>query len=156
MSWKTLIDKTIDPDGRCIAEKDYDKIIFSQAFRRMSRKTQVHPLAVNDHVHNRMIHSLEVANVGRSIVYNIQNRNGLDKLLAAKYVMAAGIGHDFGNPPFGHLGENAISKWVIENSETIEACGISKSVIDTYRSYDGNPQNFHLFASAEYFNKMIS
>src|SRR6187397_1355896 len=46
---------------------DHDKIIFSGAFRRLARKTQVHPLATNDHVHNRLTHSLEVACVGRTL-----------------------------------------------------------------------------------------
>ena len=47
--------------------KDYDRIIFSNSFRRLSKKTQVHPLSKNDHVHNRLTHSLEVASVGRSL-----------------------------------------------------------------------------------------
>ena len=52
---------------------DYDRLVFSTAFRRLARKTQVHPLAVNDHIHNRLTHSLEVASVGRSL----GNRVGL-------------------------------------------------------------------------------
>ena len=47
--------------------KDYDRVIFSNSFRRLSKKTQVHPLSKNDHVHNRLTHSLEVASVGRSL-----------------------------------------------------------------------------------------
>jgi dGTPase len=47
--------------------RDYDRLIFSNSFRRLSSKTQVHPLSKNDHVHNRLTHSLEVASVGRSL-----------------------------------------------------------------------------------------
>ena len=53
--------------GRTPFHKDYDRIIFSSAFRRLDRKTQVHPLSENDHVHSRLTHSLEVACVGRSL-----------------------------------------------------------------------------------------
>ena len=47
--------------GRSAFESDVDRITFSNAFRRLSRKTQIHPLAANDHVHTRLTHSLEVA-----------------------------------------------------------------------------------------------
>ena len=47
--------------------QDHDRVVFSRAFRRLGRKTQVHPLAQNDHVHNRLTHSVEVAAVGRSL-----------------------------------------------------------------------------------------
>ena len=52
--------------GRSQFESDYDRVVFSQPFRRLARKTQVHPMATNDHVHNRLTHSIEVASVGRS------------------------------------------------------------------------------------------
>src|ERR1700730_13188219 len=54
-------------DGRSEFQKDYDRIIFSRAFRRLQGKTQVHPLPDNDHVHTRLTHTLEVASVGRSL-----------------------------------------------------------------------------------------
>ena len=47
--------------------QDYDRIIFSSSFRRLAKKTQVHPLVRNDHIHNRLTHSLEVSCVGRSL-----------------------------------------------------------------------------------------
>ena len=47
---------------------DHDRVVFSTAFRRLGRKTQVHPLAQHDHTHNRLTHSVEVASVGRSFV----------------------------------------------------------------------------------------
>lgn len=54
-------------DGRSQFQKDYDRIVFSRAFRRLHGKTQVHPLPDNDHVHTRLTHTLEVACVGRSL-----------------------------------------------------------------------------------------
>ena len=47
--------------------QDYDRIVFSSSFRRLAKKTQVHPLSRNDHIHNRLTHSLEVSCVGRSL-----------------------------------------------------------------------------------------
>lgn len=153
LKWECLISDAIESDGKNLAEKDYDKMIFSQALRRMARKTQVHPLAINDHVHNRMSHSLEVSVVGRSIVYALNDYKKLDKKIAADILMAAGLGHDFGNPPFGHIGEDAISMWVRENRANLEKVNISDEIIDTYTRFEGNPQNFHLFTSIEYFKK---
>jgi hypothetical protein len=74
MSWEALVNTSRlghripkAETGRSPFNSDHDKIIFSGAFRRLARKTQVHPLATNDHVHNRLTHSLEVACVGRSL-----------------------------------------------------------------------------------------
>src|SRR5258706_3276892 len=54
-------------DGRSELQKDYERIVFSRAFRRLQGKTQVHPLPENDHLHTRLTHTLEVASVGRSL-----------------------------------------------------------------------------------------
>jgi dGTPase len=59
------------PDGRNVFERDQDKILFSCSFRRLAHKTQVHPFPDNDHIHNRLSHSLEVASVGRTLGYKI-------------------------------------------------------------------------------------
>ena len=74
MNWEQLLNKgrlghrdAKDETGRTAFLRDHDKIIFSGAFRRLARKTQVHPLATNDHVHNRLTHSLEVSCVGRTL-----------------------------------------------------------------------------------------
>lgn len=100
--------------------RDYDRIIFSSAFRRLQNKTQVFPLPGAVFVHNRLTHSLEVSSVGRSL------GKAAGDLIADKYpdesnqfkefyryelpsVIAAGcLAHDIGNPPFGHSGEDAI------------------------------------------------
>lgn len=100
--------------------RDYDRIIFSSAFRRLQNKTQVFPLPGAVFVHNRLTHSLEVASVGRSLgkiagakiaaKYKDEQEDFIDfyKHELATVVSAACLAHDIGNPPFGHSGEDAI------------------------------------------------
>jgi len=112
---------TSDPSGiRTSFLRDYDRIIFSSAFRRLQNKTQVFPLPGPVFVHNRLTHSLEVASVGRSLgkavgdaIADKHANNGEQFREFYKYelpsVIAAGcLAHDIGNPPFGHSGEDAI------------------------------------------------
>ncbi len=106
--------------------QDYDRIIFSSAFRRLQNKTQVFPLPGAIFVHNRLTHSLEVASVGRSL------GKAVGTMIAAKYegetnefkefyrhelssvIASACLAHDIGNPPFGHSGEDAIRSYFNE------------------------------------------
>lgn len=110
--------------------RDYDKIIFMSAFRRLQNKTQVFPLPGNVFVHNRLTHSLEVASVGRSIGAYIgteiatRYRETLTEEQHSFYVFelmgviaSACLAHDVGNPAFGHSGEKAISNYFIANAE---------------------------------------
>src|ERR1700761_3241148 len=115
-----------DPQIRTSFLRDYDRIIFSSAFRRLQNKTQVFPLPGPVFVHNRLTHSLEVASVGRSLGKSVGD------VLVEKYpgwgegirefykyelpaVIAAGcLAHDIGNPPFGHSGEDAIRNFFRE------------------------------------------
>ena len=143
-------------DSRTQYEKDYDRVVFLQGFRRLAGKTQVHPFSHNDHIHTRLSHSLEVSIVGRSIVKKlfemkvIQDVNQED---CVNIVMTAGIGHDMGNPPLGHVGEDAIGKWIVSHGADLKGLGISNDYVETYSSYDGNAQNFHLFNTQEYLNE---
>ena len=100
--------------------KDWDRIVFCSAFRRLQDKTQVHPMARTDYVRTRLTHSLEVASVGRSLGMQAGRAIGaLDpalKELAAPQdvgaiVAAACLMHDIGNPPFGHAGEAAVREY---------------------------------------------
>lgn len=107
-------------DRRTSFLRDYDRIIFSSAFRRLQNKTQVFPLPGPVFVHNRLTHSLEVASVGRSLgkavgdaIADRYTASGDEFREFYKYelpsVIAAGcLAHDIGNPPFGHSGEDAI------------------------------------------------
>mgnify|MGYP001156006492 FL=1 len=109
-------------DARSQFQRDFDRIIFSSPFRRLQNKTQVFPLPGSIFVHNRLTHSLEVASVGRSIANKvfmqlqekpeIETKEILNEL--GSIVGAACLCHDMGNPPFGHAGEDAISRFFRE------------------------------------------
>src|SRR6476469_1135227 len=109
-------------------QRDFDRLIFSSAFRRLQNKTQVFPLPGTAFVHNRLTHSLEVASVGRSLgkmvgerlseQYKLNNEAAFEfyKYELANVIAAACLAHDIGNPAFGHSGEKAISAYFIENA----------------------------------------
>jgi dGTPase len=97
-----------DEKARSEFERDWDRILFSTAFRRMHDKTQVFPLPEDDLVHSRLTHSLEVASVGRSlgklagdkICKNHRiSKNIFDPNDIGGVVAAACLAHDIGNPP---------------------------------------------------------
>ncbi|MDO6470859.1 deoxyguanosinetriphosphate triphosphohydrolase [Maribacter sp. 1_MG-2023] len=101
---------------------DYDRIIFSSAFRSLQDKTQVIPLSKTDFVHTRLTHSLEVSVVGRSLgrlagKKIIEKHPYLKEVHGYQFndfggiVAAAALAHDIGNPPFGHSGEKAIGEY---------------------------------------------
>ena len=102
-------------------EVDYDRIIFSAAFRNLQDKTQVIPFSKTDFVHTRLTHSLEVSVVGRSLgrMVGQQLLHKYPELATLGYtsndfgaiVAAASLAHDIGNPPFGHSGEQAIGDY---------------------------------------------
>jgi dGTPase len=124
-------------------QRDYDRLIFSSAFRRLQNKTQVFPLPGTAFVHNRLTHSLEVASVGRSlgkmvgerIAAGFKNTNE-EAYEFYKYelsnVLGAGcLAHDIGNPAFGHSGEKAISAYFIENAnESIDGESLTQYFTD--------------------------
>jgi dGTPase len=109
-------------DTRLGFEVDYDRIIFSAAFRSLQDKTQVIPLSKTDFVHTRLTHSLEVSVVGRSIgrlvgkkiiekYPHLKDVHGFQMNDFGAIVAAACLAHDIGNPPFGHSGEKAIGEY---------------------------------------------
>lgn len=82
-------------------ERDRDRIIHSEAFRRLEGKTQVFTPGINDNYRNRLTHSIEVAQIGRTIARVL----GLNENLTEAICLA----HDLGHPPFGHTGENILN-----------------------------------------------
>lgn len=136
--------------------KDYDRIIFSNSFRRLSKKTQVHPLSKNDHVHNRLTHSLEVASVGRSL--GLRAGKFLDEKFPeieinpydiAYIVQTACLAHDIGNPPFGHAGEEVIKEWFTNHKKKKYLKKLSKKKMNDFLHLDGNAQSFRIVSQIE-------
>ena len=115
-------------------QRDFDRIVFSSAFRRLQDKTQVFPLAKNDYVRTRLTHSLEVASVGRSLgvlagdhvlrQHAAMSGSGYTPADFGAIVAAACLAHDIGNPPFGHAGEAAIQSWF--NSSALGAAVLAR------------------------------
>src|SRR5512136_1121799 len=91
-------------DERPVFQRDRDRILHSKAFRRLAGKTQVFLAPRGDHYRNRMTHTLEVAQVARSIARALR----LNEMLVEAMVM----GHDLGHTPFGHAGERVLNQVV--------------------------------------------
>ncbi|UNM96868.1 deoxyguanosinetriphosphate triphosphohydrolase [Ignatzschineria rhizosphaerae] len=133
-------------------QKDFDRLIFSAAFRRLQDKTQVFPLAQTDYVRTRLTHSLEVSSVCRSFgsmlgEYLVENGR-LENITPADLgaILAAGaLAHDIGNPPFGHAGEEAISRFFKRNPVGQEVVAkMSDAEKADFLAFEGNAQAFRV------------
>ncbi|MCH3883888.1 deoxyguanosinetriphosphate triphosphohydrolase [Tenacibaculum aquimarinum] len=132
MNWEQLLslkrfgdtqkrERIAQDETRLGFEVDFDRIIFSSAFRSLQDKTQVIPLSKTDFVHTRLTHSLEVSVVGRTLGRRVgkvllERHPELVKLGYTfndfgAIVAGASVMHDIGNPPFGHSGEKAIGEY---------------------------------------------
>jgi dGTPase len=92
---------------RTLYQRDRDRIVHSTAFRRLMHKTQVLVTQTNDHHRTRLTHTLEVAQISRTIA----RRLGLNEDLTE----AIALSHDLGHPPFGHAGERALDECMAEH-----------------------------------------
>ena len=81
-------------------QRDRDRIIHSRSFRRLENKTQVFTNRISDHFRTRLTHTIEVAQISRTIAAALQLNESLVETLA--------LVHDIGHPPFGHSGERAL------------------------------------------------
>ncbi|MFY9088506.1 deoxyguanosinetriphosphate triphosphohydrolase family protein [Arcobacter aquimarinus] len=111
--------------GRDDSMKDYARILYSSSFRRLQGKMQLLGINSTNFTRNRLTHSLEVAQIARSIAHNLE----LDKIIFAE---SCSLAHDLGNPPFGHYGE------VILNN-----------LAKDYGGYEGNAQTFRILRKLE-------
>ena len=133
-------------------QRDFDRLIFSSAFRRMQNKTQVFPLPGSVFVHNRLTHSLEVSSVGRSLGTDVgrilQERHPelpeADFQSVSAIVSAACLAHDMGNPPFGHSGEEAIRSFFREGKGKELQPLVPWNLWTDLINFDGNANTFRL------------
>lgn len=168
--WKSLLSpkpswshtKALDKKeiARSAFHKDYDRLIFSQSFRQLNQKTQVHPLTHQMGIHTRLTHSLEVSCIGRSL--GMLSAEKLGKSLpnsvtiadVGVIVQAACLAHDIGNPPFGHAGEYAIRDWFFQpNQKPLLAKMTPAQQLDLL-GYEGNAQGFRLLTRNEHHPDM--
>ena len=161
MEWKNLISNkrfgqehkhAERHDDRSEFKRDYDRLIFSSAFRRLQNKTQVFPLPGSIFVHNRLTHSLEVASVGMSLGNDISRRIIIkrpelkDTLFEeiGTIVSAACLAHDLGNPPFGHSGEKAIQTFFTEGAGLSIKPLVSEGFWNDITHFEGNANGFRI------------
>ncbi len=162
---------TADPSSlnaithRSVFQQDYDRLLFSTPVRRLADKTQVWPMEENDGVRTRLTHSHEVSNLARSIGARAykgareafrDNGCGDDSLAEVinPLLLSIGLGHDLGNPPFGHQGEVAIGLWFEQRKEWIFTrvnkgkellkAPIPEAYWTEFVEFDGNPQSLRL------------
>jgi dGTPase len=168
LSWEDIfsIDRVgaekLKQEVRSGFQRDFDRLIFSSAFRRLQNKTQVFPLPGSTFVHNRLTHSLEVASVGRSLgkivgTHLAEHVVRKDRAEAQEFyryelsnvVAAACLAHDIGNPAFGHSGEKALSAYFTRNAEgTIDGQALkayfSPQEWDDLINFEGNANAFRI------------
>lgn len=113
------------PDGEY--QRDYTRILYASSFRRLQGKMQLFAVQSDQFIRNRLTHSLEVAQIARSIAYEI----GYDP--EELYIVeACALAHDIGNPPFGHAGERFLN----------ELC-------KDFGGFEGNAQTFRILTTVE-------
>ncbi|MFV9551607.1 dGTP triphosphohydrolase [Algibacter sp. PT7-4] len=140
-------------------EVDYDRIIFSSAFRSLQDKTQVIPLSETDFVHTRLTHSLEVSVVGRSLGRRVgqkliekhphlQSALGYQANDFGAIVAAAALAHDIGNPPFGHSGEKAIGEFFKTGRGKAYKTQLTEKEYQDLCDFEGNANGFKILTES--------
>lgn len=114
--------------------RDYARLIHSPAFRRLQGKAQLFPCQESDFYRNRMSHSLEVAQIAKSVAIKINDQHEYFKKesINTDLVEFAGLAHDLGHPPFGHNGEAELDLQMLE-----------------YGGFEGNAQTLRILARLE-------
>jgi dGTPase len=165
MNWEQLLslkrfgdtekrERIAQDETRLGFDVDFDRIIFSSAFRSLQDKTQVIPLSETDFVHTRLTHSLEVSVVGRTLGRRVGKvlLERHPKLATLGYtfndfgaiVAAASVTHDIGNPPFGHSGEKAIGEYFKSGKGAKYKEQLSVKEYQDLIDFEGNANGFKI------------
>ncbi len=124
------------PDYRTLFQIDRDRIIHAHAFRKLQSKTQVFLSGEYDFYRTRLTHSMEVAQIGRSICNYLRTRGDPlsgEMFIDADLVEAVCLAHDLGHPPFGHSGERTLQE-----------------LMTPWGGFEGNAQTLHLLTDTLY------
>ena len=124
-----------EPDHpyRTAFERDRDRVVHSRAFRRLEAKTQVFAPGISDHFRNRLTHTIEVAQIARTLARVLQLDENLTEALA--------LAHDIGHPPFAHAGEEELNRQMERFGEgfdhNLHALRIVESFEQRYARFPG-------------------
>ncbi len=131
-------EEAIGEDQRSPFERDRDRILYSSAFRRLAGVTQVANPTEGHIFHNRLTHTIKVAQLARRLAQLLTQRDkgqAESRDIDVEAVEAAALAHDLGHPPFGHLGEVALNDCMSEFGRDENGCS---------EGYDGNAQSFRI------------
>ena len=121
-------------------QRDRDRVVHSRAFRRLEAKTQVFTPGLSDHFRNRLTHTIEVAQIARTLANVLQLDEDLTEALA--------LAHDIGHPPFAHAGEEALNAEMARMGEGFEhnlhALRIVESFEQRYARFPGLNLSFEV------------
>ena len=134
-----MVDKDSFEDHRTSFQVDRDRVLYTSAFRELQSKTQVFLSGEYDFYRTRLTHSLEVAQIGRSITHWLQTSSPIlndQFFIDPDLVEAACISHDLGHPPFGHAGEKVLNE-----------------LMAPYGGFEGNAQTLRLLTQRIFSEK---
>lgn len=124
--------------------RDFGRLVHCPAFRRLQGKTQLFPEVESDFFRNRLTHSLEVAQIAKAIAIRINHlleEDGKEQYkIEPDIVEFAGLAHDLGHPPFGHIGEEALDKLMI-NSGGFEGNAQTLRILSTLEKRQNTQDN---------------
>jgi dGTPase len=170
MNWEQLLslkrfgdtqkrERIAQDETRLGFDVDFDRIIFSSAFRSLQDKTQVIPLSETDFVHTRLTHSLEVSVVGRTLGRRVgkvllERHPNLKKLGYTfndfgAIVGTASLMHDIGNPPFGHSGEKAIGEYFKSGIGAKYKDQLTEKEYQDLIDFEGNANGFKILTETK-------
>lgn len=125
-------------------DRDRDRILYSKSFRRLSGKTQVFLALRDDHIRNRMTHTIEVSQISTTIAKGL----GLNETLTE----AIALGHDLGHTPFGHVGERTLN-YIMSGCDELKSFN---KCLDGYEGFKHNWQSLRVVMDLEESKKQYT